>query len=106
MAKALAWLVKRTGLEVVPGFETLPPEAGWQRGLRYYYYASLARALAHFAASDREVRRAALAKHIVSLQKSDGSWQNESDRMRENDPLIATPLALLALAAAGAVDPS
>jgi len=106
VAKALAWLVKRTGLEVVPGFETLPPEAGWQRGLRYYYYASLARALAHFAASDREVRRAALAKHIVSLQKSDGSWQNESDRMRENDPLIATPLALLALAAAGAVDPS
>jgi hypothetical protein len=32
------------------------------------------------------------------LQRTDGSWQNESDRMRENDPLIATSLAMIALA--------
>jgi len=97
MAKALTWLVKRPGLDVVPGFETLPPEAGWHRGLRYYYYASLARILPHFAASDQDARRTALHKHVVSLQRDDGLWQNESDRMRENDPLIATALAIVAL---------
>jgi squalene-hopene/tetraprenyl-beta-curcumene cyclase len=100
VAKALAWLVKRPGLDVVPGFETLPPEAGWQRGLRYYYYASLARILPYFADTDRAARRDALLKHVIALQRPDGSWQNESDRMRENDPLIATPLAIVALASA------
>jgi hypothetical protein len=98
VAKALAWLVKRPGLEIVPGFETLPPEAGWQRGLRYYYYAALSRVLPHFAETDRLARRQALRKHVAGLQRTDGSWQNESDRMRENDPLIATSLAMIALA--------
>jgi hypothetical protein len=98
LAKALAWLAKRPELEVVPGFEGLPPEAGWDRGLRYYYYASLARGLPHFPLPDRDSRRAALAKHVIGLQQANGFWVNESDRMRENDPLIATPLALVALA--------
>jgi len=98
IAKAVAWLVRRPGLEVVPGFETLPPETGWQRGLRYYYYSSLARVLPLLPSPDREPRRAALIKHVPTLQHKDGYWQNESDRMRENDPLIATPLALAALA--------
>jgi prenyltransferase beta subunit len=98
LQKAIAWLVKRPGLELVPGFEGLPPEAGWQRGLRFYYYAGLARVLSHFPASEIAPRREALAKHIVGLQTKDGSWVNESDRMRENDPLIATALAVTALA--------
>jgi hypothetical protein len=98
LQKAVTWLVKRPGLELVPGFEGLPPEAGWQRGLRYYYYAGLARVLPHFPASEIAPRREALVKHIVSLQAKDGSWVNESDRMRENDPLIATALAVTALA--------
>ena len=100
VAKAIDWLVKRPSLEVVPGFEGLPPEAGWQRGLRYYYYAGLASVLAYYPAAEGEVRRAALAGHVVGLQTKDGSWINESDRMRENDPLIATALALTALALA------
>jgi len=94
IAKALAWLEKRPALEVVPGFEGLPPEAGWQRGLRYYYYASLARVLPLFPAPAYVSRRDALIKHLLDLQKADGSWVNESDRMRENDPLIATSLAV------------
>ena len=100
VAKAIDWLVKRPSLEIVPGFEGLPPEAGWQRGLRYYYYAGLASVLAYFPAAEGEVRRAALARHVIGLQTKDGSWINESDRMRENDPLIATALALTALSAA------
>jgi hypothetical protein len=97
--RALAWLAKRTNLEVVPGFEGFPPEAGWDRGLRYYYYASLSRVLPHFPLADRDARLEALQQHVVSLQKEDGSWVNESDRMRENDPLIATAFAVIALQA-------
>ena len=98
VAEAIDWLVKQPSLELVPGFEGLPPEAGWQRGLRYYYYACLARVLPHFPAGEVAPRRAALAAQLVKLQAKDGSWANESDRMRENDPLIATALATAALA--------
>ena len=83
---------------MVPGFEGLPPEAGWDRGLRFYYYAALSRVLPHFPLADRDARREALQKHVIGLQRDDGSWVNESDRMRENDPLIATALAALAIA--------
>jgi hypothetical protein len=99
VAKAIAWLAARPGLEAVPGFENLPPEAGWGRGLRYYYYAALSGVLPYFPLSDREARQQALVRHVVSLQRDDGSWVNESDRMRENDPLIATALAIVAVAA-------
>jgi hypothetical protein len=99
VAKAVAWLVKRPGLELVPGFEGLPPEAGWQRGLRFYYYAGLARVLQHFPPAERERRREALHKQVIALQQKNGSWVNESDRMRENDPLVATALAVMALGA-------
>jgi len=94
----VTWLVKRPALELVPGFEGLPPEAGWQRGLRYYYYAGCARVLPLFPASEIAPRREALAKHVVGLQTKEGSWVNESDRMRENDPLIATAFVVTALA--------
>ena len=35
---------------------------------------------------------------LLKLQRGDGSFLNESDRMRENDPLIATGLGVVALA--------
>jgi hypothetical protein len=98
VAKAMTWLAKRTSLELVPGFEGFPPEAGWDRGLRFYYYAALSRVLSLFPLADRDARRDALTKHVIGLQMDDGSWVNESDRMRENDPLIATALAIAALA--------
>jgi hypothetical protein len=98
IAKAIAWLVKRPAVALVPGFEGLPPEAGWQRGLRFYYYAGLTRVLPHFPAADIASRCAALVQQLVGEQKANGSWINESDRMRENDPLIATALAAVALA--------
>ena len=97
IAKAVAWLVRRPSLELVPGFEGLPRESGWDRGLRYYYYAGLASVLQHFPPADREARREALLLHVVKLQTKEGNWVNESDRMRENDPLIATALAVTTL---------
>jgi hypothetical protein len=35
---------------------------------------------------------------LLKLQRADGSFVNESDRMRENDPLIATGLGVTGLA--------
>lgn len=99
IAKAVGWLVSHKALELVPGFENLPPELGWQRGLRFYYYAALAPLQRLFLEPERTARREALLKLLVDGQLPDGSFVNESDRMRENDPLIATPLAMVALAA-------
>lgn len=96
--KAAAWLTERKSLELVPGFEDLPPELGWQRGLRYYYYASLAQVLSLLPDPERTARREALVKLLVAAQIPEGGFVSDSDRMRENDPLIATPLAMIALA--------
>ncbi|MFN0021848.1 MAG: prenyltransferase/squalene oxidase repeat-containing protein [Pirellulaceae bacterium] len=96
--KAAAWLAEHPSLELVPGFEGLPPELGWQRGLRFYYYTSLAKVLKVLPTSDIVHRKSALLEMLVKLPRADGSYLNESDRMRENDPLIATGLGIVALA--------
>jgi hypothetical protein len=95
--KAIAWLVKRPALEVVPGFEEVPVETDWRRGLRFYYYQSLARILHLFPAAERLSRASDIERILLKDQQAGGQWQNESDRMRENDPLIATCFAVSAL---------
>ena len=40
----------------------------------------------------------ALAEQLLKLQQADGSWESSSAEMKENDPLIATALAIGALA--------
>ena len=49
--------------------------------------------------AERTSRREALARLLADQQRADGSFANDSDRMRENDPLIATALAMVALSA-------
>src|SRR5690606_3202320 len=100
IALAERYLADRSEVEHVPGFEMPDDIHGWAMGLRFYYYQSLAKALpAEGDWADR--RRAALRKQVASLQQRDGRWQNESARMREDDPLIATSLAIIALASLG-----
>jgi len=95
--RAVTWLSKRSELEVVPGFEALPAETDWRRGLRFYYYYGLAAILRYLPQADRLSRRQGIERILLKEQREGGSWQNESDRMRENDPLIATSFALSAL---------
>ena len=93
---AVKWLIDHPAVEIVPGFEDLPAELGWRDGLRFYYAQSLARVLRllpRAVAADRAER---LAKWLLHVQAG-GTWKNESARMREDDPLIATSLALTAL---------
>jgi squalene-hopene/tetraprenyl-beta-curcumene cyclase len=70
----------------------------------YYYYHTMARALA--VAQQEEIEdvegrrhnwRAELVDAIVSRQNADGSWRNEADRWLEGHPVLATVYAVLSL---------
>jgi hypothetical protein len=95
---AIKWLVDHPAIEIVPGFEDLPPELGWRDGLRFYFAQSLARVLRYLPPAVAEDRADKLAKWLIKEQAA-GAWQNASARMREDDPLIATSLVLTALGA-------
>jgi len=79
-----------------------------QQGV-YFYLNIMARSLSAagvdtLAKSDKsgEIRwREELVRKLVSLQKPDGSWANPNNRWWENDPVLATSYALLALEFAG-----
>jgi outer membrane protein assembly factor BamB len=70
----------------------------FETGIRFYYIASLARALDAFGDGrfGRPWAEAILHALLVS-QRSDGSWKNDEPVMNEDDEVIATSLALLAL---------
>jgi hypothetical protein len=99
---ALAWLEARSELFArVPGPATdkeAVVEGGWADGLWYYFASQVAGLIGEFKDRDRlQAARELLVRELTSRQRADGSWSNASSYMREDDPLIATPLALLAL---------
>lgn len=70
----------------------------------FYYYHTFAKALDavgenEFVDDDGKSHdwRRELAEHLFSLQKSDGSWVNSSERWLEADPNLVTAYSLLAL---------
>lgn len=95
--QAIQWLQQHPQLDRVPGFSHETGHASWALGLRYYYYQSLSRSLAYFP--EQEARRIAKEIHAIlaAEQNQDGSWSNPNSRMREDDPLIATGFAVIAL---------
>jgi hypothetical protein len=76
-----------------------------QPALDYYYARALLRAGHHFTTTNasedlilrdhRWVER--IAKELLERQQPDGSWRNPAVDVREDDPLIATSFALVAL---------
>ncbi len=94
---AISWLADHEGIDLVPGFEDAPPALQWQEGLRYYYAMTLSKCLQDLPSEIATQRRRALDTWLLKQQASDGSWQNDSSRMREDDPLIATSFALISL---------
>jgi hypothetical protein len=93
---AATWLEKHPAFVTVPGlpFEN---ENDWGIGLRFYYWAGLARAFPLLPEKVAATQRRKLAAHILTLQAEDGSFANTSSRMREDDPLLATSFAIIAL---------
>lgn len=100
--KAFNWLRKNFTLAKTPGFPK-DMEVPWDIGVRFYYYASLALAMEKLGIRSLEKKgkkifwAKELARRLIKLQNQDGSWKNSSYLMREDDPLIATPLSLIAL---------
>jgi hypothetical protein len=93
---ARQWLRTRFRMDVQPGEF---PESGllYQLGMYYYYLASAAQAAREdpSAAPPDWPRR--LAAELLSRQNPDGSWRNPYTDAREDDPLVATTHAALAL---------
>jgi squalene-hopene/tetraprenyl-beta-curcumene cyclase len=101
---ASRWLAQHFDPEHHPGSYVAEREAS-RRALYFYYTASLARALC--ALGTEEVKTptgtskwaASLADALLKRQGKDGSWFNPAVDVREDDRLVATPLAVIALAA-------
>ncbi|MBX3438604.1 MAG: hypothetical protein KF861_14015, partial [Planctomycetaceae bacterium] len=75
----------------------IPGETVNHPGLFFYAAASLARVwqLTHDVRLTDQ--RVCIQRTLVETQRPDGSWKNLDATMREDDPLIATSLALTAL---------
>jgi hypothetical protein len=69
----------------------------WPRGLAFYYAATATQAFRSLAKDPGAGVREALRR----AQRRDGSWSNAENLVKEDDPLIATPFAVRALAGQG-----
>jgi squalene-hopene/tetraprenyl-beta-curcumene cyclase len=100
VVSALDWASKHWTLDENPGMG--------DQGL-YFFYNVLGRSLrasgVHRIArpgADAVDWRAALVAKVVGLQQADGNWVNANGRFWENDPVLATSYALIALQSAAA----
>jgi hypothetical protein len=97
------WLDTNFAHDSVPG--TFNEDREVLRGAYYFYYAwSISEAWRLWrpgdgAFEDPASRRSALAGELMRRRNDDGSWRNPYTDGREDDPLIATPFAALALIA-------
>ncbi|SPF53763.1 conserved exported hypothetical protein [Candidatus Sulfopaludibacter sp. SbA4] len=89
---AQRWLTGHHRDMDVPGFIGEAYQR-WPRGLAFYYSASSMKAFRalHEGAGEGVIQG------LLRTQRSDGSWANPENLVKEDDPLIATPFALRAL---------
>lgn len=95
IVKALDYLRRVHRVDRNPGV----PEAmgDFATAMRGYYRAGAAQVFGRFGGPAGW--QSALRDAVLAEQKPDGSWQNESPLQKENDPIVATSFAILALAA-------
>ena len=92
---AMKWLREHTNLDYPQGIPNDYPEP-WGDALKYYHFA--VRAEVYDALDFPDGEKQALAEKMASLQRPDGSFVNaESPLMKEDEPLLATALAVVAL---------
>jgi len=83
---ARRWLAARHRPGIVPGL-TGEAHRRWAQGLRFYYAAARAEAMPELPPDSA----------LAGEQRPDGSWVNPEPLVKEDDPLIATGLAVRAL---------
>ena len=95
IAAAQRWLMSHHRDMDVPGFVGEAYQR-WPHGLAFYYASASTQAFGalHVQAGSR------VADSLKATQRPDGSWSNPENLVKEDDPLIATPFAVRALAAA------
>jgi hypothetical protein len=92
---AAKWLDSHQGIKQPAGMPKDDPTP-WYLALHYYNIAVRAEAWA--AINKPGDWRTEITRHLKAQQSKDGSFTNEqSHLMKENDPLLATTLALIAL---------
>jgi squalene-hopene/tetraprenyl-beta-curcumene cyclase len=91
----------RQSLEYCREHWTLEENPGMGSQGLYYFYDIMSRALSAAGVDDVGGHdwKAELSAKLVSLQREDGSWQNENNRFWEADPALCTSFAMLALRA-------
>ena len=107
VAAAVGWISSHWTLEINPGFDMLKDARAGFQGL-YYYYETLAEALAALKLDEvvapggaRHDWRTELIVTLQATQREDGSWVNEfAPRWWEGNPALCTGYALNALLAA------
>ena len=90
---AQRWLAAHHRDMAVPGFVGEAYQR-WPNGLAFYYAAASTRA---FRALQLAVSQT-VGDALRRSQRPDGSWSNPENLVKEDDPLIATPFAIRALA--------
>lgn len=97
---AVGWMEKQTNQLLVPGFavEKSGSDGSWNAGLRYYYYMTVSLERHHFSPQFQAGFKKQVVHYLLEQQQKTGLWQNSVNRMREDDPLIATSFSLVTLA--------
>ena len=95
----IEWLEKHYRDDKHPGFY-IPAHEPNRDAVYYYYAASVSRLLrAEWTKRVNVIAgQPALAAELASRQKPDGSWANSANLVREDEPLVATTHALIAIA--------
>lgn len=93
---AIGWLDMNPLIDSPAGIPTDNPTP-WHEAVHYYHLA--VRAEAWRAATPRIPWRERIEEHLTKLQRDDGSFVNDrSPMMKEDDPILCTALAVVALA--------
>ena len=93
------WLVSHFLADTHPG-DYHPAFEPTRNAVYFYYAASVARTFRMLGVKEVRGRHwtDSLSEALLARQKPDGSWANDRDQQRENDPLLATAYAVSALA--------
>jgi hypothetical protein len=97
--RSAEWLREHFRADAHPG-DYIPTHERNRNAVYFYYARSVAKTFPRLGLKEIDGRHWAdgLSEALLAKQKPDGSWENQLDQQRENDPLLATAYAVSALA--------